>query len=52
MRINRIFSAWIIKEDDGTFSVDTPISYEKGFNSEDGATKYASTYGSSDERAL
>ena len=40
----------VVKESNGTYSVVTPISYERGFTSENDATQYAETYGRIDNR--
>ena len=49
-RYSHGFSCYIVSYDDGTWAVNTPISMERGFNSESEAQDYASSYGRVDSR--
>lgn len=50
--VHRGFSTKVIRETDDTFSVDTPISYERGFSNFEDANKYDVTYGGIDKRII
>lgn len=46
----QVWATKVIKETDGTFTVDTPISLEKGFSCQTDAVEYAMTWGNKDAR--
>ena len=46
----QVWSTKVVKETDGAFTVDTPISSEIGFSSKEDAIDYAKTFGNRDAR--